>query len=306
MVNRELIRIKVVQIVYSYYGRGDNAIGNAEKELLLSLSKAYELYNSMLSLMVSITHMGERMVEMRQNRASRLGDKEVISRKFVENRFIGQLRKNEQLKDFLDHQNVVWDDDELLRNIYNKITEQDFYQDYMKSGENSYEEDRNLWRNIYRNILCNNDDIDEVLEEHSLYWNDDKVVVDTFVIKTIRQFDESKGGKQPLLPKFKSDDDQKFAVMLFRAAIKNDEYYHLLISAQTYNWDIERIARMDLIIMQIALAEIINFPEIPVVVSINEYVELAKLYSTPRSGAYINGILDTIVKQLQKEGIVTK
>lgn len=303
MINRELIRLKVVQVIYAYYGNGDKSIDEAEKELIFSLSKAYELYQELLLLLLSIAHIGQRMVEMKQNRAIRLNEEGTVSTKFVRNRFIALLRSNEQLSAYREKQNVLWsENEEFLRRIYTQITEQDFYKEYMADTNDSYEQDRELWRKIYRNILCNNEELDDILEDSSLYWNDDKAIVDTFVLKTIRQLEESKGSGQKLLPDFKDVADREFAVVLFRTSLKNADYYRQLIAAQTLNWDMERIARMDLILIQTALAEITSFPEIPLSVTINEYVEIAKSYSTPRSGSYVNGMLDTIGKRLIAEG----
>lgn len=148
--------------------------------------------------------------------------------------------------------------------------------------------------------------MDEVLEDQSLYWNDDKEIVDTFVLKTIKRFDPKNGDKQELLPEFKDEEDQEFARRLFRRTILNADYYRHLISEGSKNWDLNRVAVMDVVIMQIALAEILSFPNIPVNVSLNEYVEIAKLYSTPKSGGFINGTLDGIVNQLKKENKLTK
>jgi N utilization substance protein B len=176
----------------------------------------------------------------------------------------------------------------------------------MEAETSSYEEDRELWRKLYKTIIFNNDDLDQLLEDQSLYWNDDKEIVDTFVLKTIKRFDEKNGAKQELLPEFKDDEDQDYARRLFRRAILNADYYRHLISEGTKNWDLDRVAFMDVVIMQIALAEILSFPNIPVSVSLNEYVEIAKLYSTPRSGAFINGTLDGIVNVLKNENKLTK
>ena len=155
-------------------------------------------------------------------------------------------------------------------------------------------------------LLFNNIELDQVLEDQSLYWNDDKEIVDTFVLKTIKRFDEKNGAKQELLPEFKDEEDQDFARRLFRRTILNADYYRHLISENTKNWDLDRVAFMDVVIMQIALAEILSFPNIPVSVSLNEYVEIAKLYSTPKSGGFINGTLDGIVNSLKKENKLTK
>ncbi len=302
MINRELIRLKTVQITYAYYENDGKNVDAAEKELFFSLSKAYDLYNQLLLLMVAINNIAVRTVETQQNRVKRLNEETIVPTKFVNNRFMAQLESNEQLRDFRDASKYSWlDEEEFLRRTYKKITEQEYYKEYMASGESSYEEDREVWRKIYRNILCNNEELDGILEELSLYWNDDKGIVDTFVLKTIKRFDEEKGSKQELLPEYHSEDDREFASKLFRHAINNADYYRSLIAEQNRNWDLNRVVKMDLLIMQIALAEIISFPGIPVSVSINEYVEIAKMYSTPKSGSYINGVLDAIAKRLHDE-----
>lgn len=307
MINRELIRIKVVQLVYSYYNSEGKTLETAQKEFLFSLDKAYELYQTLLLLMVSITHIARRAVEVQQNRAMRLHESADISTRFIDNKFIEQLAHNEQLQAFQERENSFWpDEEEFLRQTYKRITEQDFYQAYIYKKECSYEDDREIWRQIYRTLLCNNDDLDEILEERSLYWNDDKAIVDTFVLKTIRRFEQENGTHQQLLPQFKDDADLHFAQTLFSTSIEKEDLLRQLIQEQTRNWDMERIALMDLVIMQTALAEILSFPEIPLSVSINEYVEIAKVYSTPHSGAYVNGMLDTIGKRLVSEGKIQK
>ncbi|KAA6311026.1 hypothetical protein EZS27_037772, partial [termite gut metagenome] len=166
--------------------------------------------------------------------------------------------------------------------------------------------DKLFWRKIYKQCILKNESLDALLEEQSLYWNDDKEIVDTFVLKTIKRFDEKQGAKQVLLPEFRDEEDKEFAGRLFRRAIQNEDYYRHLISENTKNWDIERVAFMDVIIMQCALAEILSFPNIPISVSLNEYVEIAKLYSTSKSGSFINGTLDGIIKRMKKEGKLNK
>ena len=307
MINRELIRLKLVQITYSFYQNGSKNPAVAEKELLLSLSRAYDLYNSMLLLMVELNRMALRMLEMRQSRARRLGESDFVSAKFVENRFMLQLESNKQLREYRENQRFDWSDqEEYVRSLYNKIEESEYYKEYMSSGKNSYEEDREVWRLIYRHLICNNEELDSVLEEMDLYWNDDKVIVDTFVLKTINRFTEDSTDKQPLMPEYKDTADQEFAIRLLQKAIANKEYYYDLIASTTRNWDIKRVALMDRIILQLALAEIISFPGIPVSVSINEYVEIAKMYSTSKSGKYINATLDNISKRLMEENKLIK
>lgn len=307
MINRVLIRLKIVQIVYAYYQNGGKNLDTAEKELFFSLSKAYDLYNYLLLLMVEVTKQANKRLNAAKNKLVPTKEELFPNTKFVENRFIAQLEVNKQLLEFSNNQKKTWENEaDFVKTLCDKILESDIYKEYMASETSSYDEDRELWRKLYKNIIFNNIELDQVLEDQSLYWNDDKEIVDTFVLKTIKRFDEKNGAKQELLPEFKDEEDQDFARRLFRRTILNADYYRHLISENTKNWDLDRVAFMDVVIMQIALAEILSFPNIPVSVSLNEYVEIAKLYSTPKSGGFINGTLDGIVNSLKKENKLTK
>ena len=307
MINRVLIRLKIVQIVYAYYQNGGKNLDTAEKELFFSLSKAYDLYNYLLLLMVEVTKQANKRLNAAKNKLVPTKEELFPNTKFVENRFIAQLEVNKQLLEFSNNQKKTWENEaDFVKTLCDKILESDIYKEYMASETSSYEEDRELWRKLYKNIIFNNIELDQVLEDQSLYWNDDKEIVDTFVLKTIKRFDEKNGAKQELLPEFKDEEDQDFARRLFRRTILNADYYRHLISENTKNWDLDRVAFMDVVIMQIALAEILSFPNIPVSVSLNDYVEIAKLYSTPKSGGFINGTLDGIVNSLKKENKLTK
>ena len=308
MINRVLIRLKIVQIVYAYYQNGGKNLDTAEKELFFSLSKAYDMYNYLLLLMVEITRQAERKLNAAKSKLLPTKEELYPNMKFVANRFIAQLEINEQLQEFSETQKKTWENEsEFVKSLCEKIMASDIYKEYMENeSPSSYEEDRELWRKIYKRIIFNNPELDQVLEDQSLYWNDDKEIVDTFVLKTIKRFEESNGSKQELLPEFKDEEDQDFARRLFRRTILNADYYRHLISENTRNWDLDRVAFMDVVIMQIALAEILSFPNIPVSVSLNEYVEIAKLYSTPKSGSFINGTLDGIVNALKKDNKLIK
>ncbi len=298
MINRELIRTKVVQLTYAYYQNGSKNIDTAEKELIFSLSKAYDLYNYLLALIVAVTQESRRYLEVAQSRAKREGT-EMPSQRFAYNRFAMQLEENKMLNDFMETQKKTWNDEpEFIKKIYLMITDTQLYNDYMNSEEDSYEADREFWRKIYKTVIQNNDSLDALLEEQSLYWNDDKEVVDTFVMKTIKRFDEKNKGNQELLPEYDNEEDKEYARRLFRASIMNAEEYQHYMSETSRNWDFSRLAYMDIVIMQIAIAEMMTCPTIPVHVTINEYVNIAKLYSTPQSSGYINGMLDSIARYL--------
>jgi len=294
MINREIIRIKIVQLTYAYYQNGSKNIESAEKELFFSLSKAYDSKES------------RRRLEVLQAKAKREGT-EAPSQKFAYNRFALQLENNKQLCDFMETQKHTWaDEPEFVGRLFEQIEQSQIYKEYMESPEDNYALDRELWRKIYRTLIQENEDIDSILEEQSLYWNDDKEVVDTFVLKTIKRFEEKNSASQELLPEYDSEEEKDYARKLFRAAILNADEYQRYMSETSRNWDFSRLAYMDVIIMQIAIAEMINFPSIPISVTINEFVELSKFYSTPRSAGYINGMLDAIAHHLVKTGKLLK
>ena len=306
MINRELIRIKIVQLTYAYYQNGNKNMDSAEKELLFSLSKAYDLYNYLLLLIVAVSREERRRVEIAMQRAEREGT-ELPSQKFVFNKFAVQLEDNKMLNTFVENQKLTWTDDiEFVRKLCNQIEESLAYREYMADPEDSYEADREVWRKIYRQLIVDNDDLKSLLEEKSLYWNDDKEVVDTFVLKTIKRFDPKNNSMQELLPEYKDEEDKDFARKLYRATILNADTYQRYMSETSRNWDFSRLAYRDVVIMQIAIAEMLTFPNVPVSVTINEYVDLAKLYSTPKSGAYINGMLDSIARYLVRTGKMLK
>ena len=308
MINRELVRLKVVQLAYANYKNSGKSLDSAMKELTFSLSKTYDLYQYLLLLISNITDYAQKRYESLNERLKQIGSDELPNPRFVKNRFALQLIENKQLNKFEDDRKIHhWTDaEDVIRNLYKQITESDIYEEYMSATVDSYEADREFWRKIYKKIICNNDAIDVVLEEWSLYWNDDKEIIDTFVLKTIKRFEETSGSDQPLLPAYSSDEDKQFAQTLFENVFVHHEEYEELIRTNTKNWDFSRIAVMDLIIMDCALAELINFPSIEVNVTLNEYINIAKVYSSPKSAGFINGMLDHIVRILKEENKLIK
>lgn len=306
MINRKLIRVKIVQLTYAYYQNGHHNMDTAEKELLFSLSKAYDLYNYLLGLIVAITQEERRRVDIATRRAEREGT-ETPSQRFAFNKFATQLEENKQLNLFIEDKKMSWENDvEAVRKLCDQIEQSPLYQEYMMSDAEDYETDRELWRRIYRTLIQGNEDLDAILEEKSLYWNDDKEIVDTFVLKTIKRFDPANKADQELLPEYDDTEDREYALKLFRSTILNADTYQRYMSETSRNWNFSRLAYMDVVLMQIAIAEMLTFPNIPISVTINEYVDLAKLYSTPKSGGYINGMLDAIARHLVDTGRLLK
>lgn len=306
MINRKLIRVKIVQLTYAYYQNGHHNMDTAEKELLFSLSKAYDLYNYLLGLIVAIMQEERRRVDIATRRAEREGA-ETPSQRFAFNKFATQLEENKQLNLFMEDKKMSWENDvEAVRKLCDQIEQSPLYQEYMMSDAEDYETDRELWRRIYRTLIQGNEDLDAILEEKSLYWNDDKEIVDTFVLKTIKRFDPANKADQELLPEYDDTEDREYALKLFRSTILNADTYQRYMSETSRNWNFSRLAYMDVVLMQIAIAEMLTFPNIPISVTINEYVDLAKLYSTPKSGGYINGMLDAIARHLVDTGRLLK
>lgn len=306
MINRKLIRVKIVQLTYAYYQNGHHNMDTAEKELLFSLSKAYDLYNYLLGLIVAITQEERRRVDIATRRAEREGT-ETPSQRFAFNKFATQLEENKQLNLFMEDKKMSWENDvEAVRKLCDQIEQSPLYQEYMMSDAEDYETDRELWRRIYRTLIQGNEDLDAILEEKSLYWNDDKEIVDTFVLKTIKRFDPANKADQELLPEYDDTEGREYALKLFRSTILNADTYQRYMSETSRNWNFSRLAYMDVVLMQIAIAEMLTFPNIPISVTINEYVDLAKLYSTPKSGGYINGMLDAIARHLVDTGRLLK
>ena len=307
MINRVLIRLKVVQIVYAYYKNSGKSLKAAEDEMFFSLSKAYDLYHYLLLLMPGITNYAADRISFLSRKVRPTESDMNPNLKFVNNRFVAQLEQVEQLVKFAEKSKLNWvDHSDFLRRLLDKIEASDIYKEYMESGVDSYEADKELWRKLYKAFVFESEELDEIIEEQSLYWNDDKAIVDTFVIKTIKRFVEGENGNSLLLPEYKDDSDKEFACRLLRNAISNADEYRKLMSESSKNWDMSRLAFMDVVIMQVALAEIMTQHDIPLSVTLNEYVEIAKYYSTTKSGPFVNGLLDAITKSLREAGKIEK
>ena len=308
MINRELIRLKVVQLVYAYYRNDGKTIETAQKELLFSLGKAYELYEYLLLLLVKVYELAGKKEEALRQRAQKgaaVLDGSVEAR-LAANAMLKQLAENKALLAYRENRKDWIEEEAFVKQLFTTFTESDIFKMYLDKEDFSYEADRELVRKLYKTYICHNEDFDDLIEEHSLYWNDDKFVVDSFVLKTIKRFTAESTPDQPLLPDYASDEDREFAIRLFQQSIRSEEETRTIISDGSKNWDLNRLAFMDLIIMQIALTEVMTFPSIPVSVTFNEYLNIAKVYSTPRSAGYINGMLDHMVKWLRKQNKILK
>jgi N utilization substance protein B len=296
--------------VYAYVQNEDKSLDVAENELEFSLMKSYELYKLLLSLLVQVKYTAQRREEARLARAERLGvvsDELPLDKYLAENKLLQKMSENKMLLDYLENEKQEWmEDDALIRNIYKSFTESSIYHEYIHKGDYSIKADRELLRRLYKEFLFDNELLESTLEDHSIYWNDDKEIIDQFVIKTLGVFNGESQPDMPLLSEFSAEEDREFAFQLFRQTIERGEEMNNHLRTNCLKWDFDRIALMDKVIIQTALTEILTFSDIPLNVSINEYVEIAKNYSTNRSGAFVNGQLDGICKRLNKERILMK
>lgn len=308
MINRILIRIKVVQMVYSYLlDQKGKRMMEAQKELATSLDKAYELYHYLLMLPVEFVRLQEERLDNARNKYLPTDEDLNPNTKFVDNLFVKKISNCEMFKEFVKDNSISWADSEIsLRLMLDKIVNSDICQEYMDKPGTSLAEDCELWRNLLKKVVFIDENLTDALEAKSVYWNDDLDTVGTFVLKTIKRFEEE--GYEELLPKYKDDEDRLFAEKLFVNAVNNKDEYMKLIDmfVSKDSWETERLAFMDIVVLLVAIAELEKVPSVPTKVTMNEFIEIAKCYSTNKSGQFVNGILNSIINYLKKEGRLFK
>lgn len=307
MISRRIIRIKVLQILYAFFSSPDTSINNSEKELFFSLQKTFDLYHYLMALIIDIQKFAEERIDLGMKKHRPTSEDLAPNTRFINNQLITQLKNNISLSKYIANSKLTWNDnEELIRKIYVALIDQDFYKEYMQAPRQSYSDDRKLVEDIFKYLILDNEDIESLLEEQSIYWNDDLDFVVSMILKTFKKFKETSDERQALLPMFKDEEDHQFAKDLYRKVILNHSENMEMIKQHTVNWDIERIAFIDNLILELALSEFLYFPSIPTKVTMNEYIELSKYYSTEKSRNFINGILDKALKDLKKANKILK
>ena len=305
MISRRLLRIKALQIAYAYHLSDNSSLIKAEKELLFSVGKSYELYHLVLLLLLEISSYAEKRIEIKRSKHFPTQEEANPNTRFVENPIIVKLRENDSFLRYIDQRHISWANyPELIKHLYNKLIESDEYKSYMDSADLKYNEHRDFLYFLIEEILVPDDYLSQILEERSIFWNDDIDFAAGMAAKTLGNCKEAKTAR--LFPMFKDEDDRKFLIDLFRKSVVNGIEHRELIKKYTKNWDFDRIATMDILIMQMAITEAIEFPSIPTKVTLNEYIEIAKYYSTEKSSVFINGILDKTLSTLKNENIIKK
>lgn len=307
MISRRILRIKVLQILYAYYTADLKDIRKAEKELQFSVNKSFELYQLLLLSILEIRDYAVSRIELAKNKLRPSYEDINPNEKFINNALINQLAVNNNLNKYCRDTGISWVQyPELIKNLYNGLVKTEYYINYMKSENTSYDEDKKIVLYIYSELIAENEDLPQILEEMSIYWNDDMDYIISMIIKTIKSFKESDGAEKKLMSVFKNEEDKDFLIRLYRQSIINQEFSLKLIQETANNWDVERIAFLDTLIMQMAITEFIEFQSIPTKVTLNEYLDIAKYYSTEKSNSFINGILDKILITLRNENKIKK
>mgnify|MGYP006292723223 CR=1 FL=1 len=307
MITRRLLRIKILQIVFSYRFTEGKTLAASEKELFHSIKRFYDLYHQMLSLIVEVKDFADERIHIRKEKKAPTEEDLNPNTKFIENQFIQQLEQNETLNNYLKANKLGWKmNRDLIKSLYNQILESQLYRDYMDNPERNYKSDRSFVIKVYNQIIANFEPLYQQLEEQSIYWNDEVDLVISFILKTFKSIRKEDGAQAGLLPLYKKEEDLDFAKSLLRKVIMNFDAYDGLIGKHSQNWELDRIAFMDILIMKLAITEILEFSSIPTKVTLDEYIEIAKFYSTEKSNVFINGVLDKIIGQLKEENRIHK
>lgn len=298
-----------MQALYQFFQSSSHDLPKGEREMMRSIDRVYDLYLMLLQLMVEVHKQAQNVVEEGKNK--RLPSKEDLNPnlRFVENKVLKLLSENYFLIKGTDERKINWaDEGELIRKIFNNLKASPEYEMYLNSPSTSFLSDKEFVIDFFKKHIADSDAVEHYIEERSIYWaNDLNMAVAPMIIKTLQNFNENSDQNEKLLPLLKdAEEDRQFVLDLYRKTIISDKESETLIGDKTKNWEVERIAMMDVLLMKMALTELVHFNNIPVKVTLNEYIEISKLFSTPRSKVFINGILDKIVLDLKASEKIKK
>lgn len=312
MISRTLVRTRVIQTLYAYYKDGDKTPLSAKKELLKSFSDTYDLYVLLLSFVNELTQYAEEQIEDAESRAKVMHEEYVANRRFVNNRLAQHVFNNHRIRNYMSNNNLSWEAGlDAVSVIYKQLVETDYYKEYMSAETCTYEDEKRIWRKIYTELLPYNEALYSALDEMEVVldrnnWTVDVDLILSFALKTLKRFEEDSDDEVEILPMFRQEADLDFAKNLLRYAIEEHERYEQLIDTHLRNWDASRVAFMDRIILLTALTELFHFDDIALEVTLNEYIELSKEYSTDKSYTFINGVLTEILRDEKKNGTLMK
>jgi N utilization substance protein B len=307
MISRRLIRVKAFQVLYAHFTAGEQSLTKAENELFFSIEKTYDLYFSLMLLVLDTVDKSRQKMETAKQKRMPTREDLMPNTRFVDNQLIKQLERNLHLHQQADRKKLSWvNHPELVNAFFHYLTESDLYKEYMSMESSDYEEDKKFVVRIFTQLLAHFQELHQELEEMSIFWNDDLEFVISIIVKSLRKFKPNSDEYVTFLPQFKDEEDKEFARNLVRKAVVQYPDNQEIIAGFIKNWDVERVAHTDLLIMNMALTELMQFPSIPVKVTLDEYIDIAKYYSTQKSNTFINGILDKATAKLREEGRIQK
>ncbi len=308
MLNRRHLRVKVLQTLYAYQLSEDKQVNKFEKSLLQSIDQVYEMYIWTLNLLDEASEYVQVDATERVNKYLPTAADLSPNTRLYNNTFIELLRHNEKYQADLKRYKVSWSfDPELVRTLFQQLKESEAYQEYLRQEDRSISAEKDIIKFIFKKIILKSPIIEQVFEEKFINWPVDKEVLQAMIAKTFKNFSSenpSQNKLADLTPNW--SEDRVFVLDLLANTVRYADEYQQLIGAKTKNWESDRIALLDTVLMRMAIAELLNFPTIPVKVTINEYIEISKVFSTPKSNTFINGILDKILGELQAAGRIRK
>jgi len=313
MLSRRHLRIKALQALYAFTQSHNDNLVLGEKDLLKSINKLYEIYIYQLSLLLEVHAYAVKRLEENKQKFLPTKDDLAPNTRFIDNVFLKQLSENKDLSRYTNTFKILWaEQEEMIRKLYIGMRELPEYQEYMKKPISSYEDDKEVVQQIVKKVFTRSELLQFFYEEKNIHWSDDFYTANLLVVKTIKSWDESWDEMQKLPLLFKEqvgggeNEDREFLIQLFRKTIVKDEEYSVLIENKVKNWEMDRIAVMDILLIKMAIVELLEFPSIPIKVTLNEYIELAKMFSTPKSKIFINGILDKMIVELKAQKKIKK
>lgn len=308
MLNRRHLRIKVLQVLYAFFQSEEVDLLKAEKELLFSVERMYDMYLYLLLTFPEVKRAAETKIEERRRKLRPTKDDLNPNLKLVENALISQIEASNDLRFLSEKRKVNWTgavNQEIFRKMYLQIMESEVFFEFMNNGLEGFEEDRTFAVQLFKTEIANSSFLYHFFEEMSIHWIDDLDLCCSMVLKTLKSVSET--GKLNILPLYKENDDEKeFIIRLVRKTIESDKENEALIQDLAQNWDLDRIAKMDMLLLKMAITELQNCSSIPTKVTLNEYIEISKFYSTPKSNIFINGILDKAIVRLTNENKIIK
>lgn len=305
MISRRLIRIKVFKVLFSRISSGSDSLTGAEKELLMSCSKTQELYYLLLALPGALKTLAEKKIDSGLKKYHPSPEEVNPNRKFLDNRVISLLEEDAKIWDFCSKRGLGWaDHGSIAKKIFSSLLNKEYFKSYMESAEDSFEHDVKLITAIFEEELEECDELNSFVEDANLYWSDDLAYVINIILKKLSQLNPDANLEHPQV--FMKDDDRDYALRLLNVALIRYSEYTDLISKYVLNWETDRLASTDIALIVMGIAEAVTFHDIPLKVTINEYVELSKYYSTPNSKVFVNGMLDKILIALKEEGKIEK